>query len=126
MAKTWKLDTETKGTGANVVPLDAPAKPRKKSDAEPLFAPQRRPPRAEAAPAPAPRPRRRFRVVDVMNGRALLEDGDTRAAVDTLAGLRSVVDARVYVWSEQARTWRLLTGEERRALWDLRGRPTSR
>lgn len=131
MAKSWRLDTETKGTGANVVPVDAGAKPRKKSDDEPLFAPQRRPQRAKAPPPPpsAARPPRRFKVVDVLNGRALLEDGDTRAAVETLGGLRSPVDARVFLFSDQAQTWRLLTAEERRALWDLRGRvavrPTS-
>lgn len=125
MAKSWRLDTETKGTGANAVPVDASAKPRKKSDDEPLFAPQRRPQQAKAPPPPPPsaaRSPRRFKVVDVLNGRALLEDGDTRAAVETLGGLRSPVDARVFLFSEQAQTWRLLTGEERRALWDLRGR----
>jgi hypothetical protein len=43
--KTWVLDTSTKGTGANVVPLEKVLKPD-----EP--APQRR------RPAPAPEPRR--------------------------------------------------------------------
>jgi hypothetical protein len=43
--KTWVLDTETKGTGANVVPLE-------KTEAKP--APKRR--RAEPAPAKRPVP----------------------------------------------------------------------
>lgn len=57
MAKTWVLDTETKGTGANVVPLEKvlrrpedaperPAKPRKRTQRE----------RAES-PTPPRRPR---------------------------------------------------------------------
>jgi hypothetical protein len=45
MAKTWVLDTETKGTGANVVPLE---KVLKQPEGE---APRRR-------PAPAPKPQR--------------------------------------------------------------------
>ena len=61
MAKTWVLDTETKGTGANVVPLeqvlrrpepsDPPAK-RRKSPA-PTKSAERRPPKP-----PAPEPER--------------------------------------------------------------------
>jgi hypothetical protein len=42
MGKTWVLDTDTKGTGANMVPLE---KVQKKADA---------PPRGRARPAPAP------------------------------------------------------------------------
>jgi hypothetical protein len=57
-AKTWVLDTETKGTGANMVPLEkvlekpepAPA-PRRAAPA----AESRRPPRRHA-PRPAPGP----------------------------------------------------------------------
>jgi hypothetical protein len=45
MGKTWVLDTETKGTGANMVPLD---KAQQKADE-----PARRPARmADAAPRP--------------------------------------------------------------------------
>jgi hypothetical protein len=44
MGKTWVLDTETKGTGANMVPLD---KVQKKAEAEPRLA--RRPATAEPA-----------------------------------------------------------------------------
>ena len=52
MAKTWVLDTETKGTGANVVPLE-------KVQRRPEEAPQRRAPRPKrSAPSEAPRPHR--------------------------------------------------------------------
>jgi hypothetical protein len=52
MAKTWVLDTETKGTGANVVPLE-------KVQRRPEDAPARRAPRpkAPAGEATSRRPR---------------------------------------------------------------------
>jgi hypothetical protein len=53
MRKTWVLDTETKGTGANVVPLE---KVQEKADARPWRAPRpaksAQPRRAAAAPKP--------------------------------------------------------------------------
>ena len=60
MAKVWVLDTETKGTGANVVPLEKVVRPPEQREAPPT-PPKRRerrprpPAAAEAAPA---RPRR--------------------------------------------------------------------
>jgi hypothetical protein len=53
--KTWVLDTETKGTGANVVPLE---KVLEKPD--PDRTPRRRTPaaRRDGAASPAPKPRR--------------------------------------------------------------------
>jgi hypothetical protein len=48
MGKTWVLDTETKGTGANMVPLE---KVQQKAGAEP-----RRARRRAATPAPGRRP----------------------------------------------------------------------
>ena len=54
--KTWVLDTETKGTGANVVPLE---KVQQKPD--PDRTPRRRPApaRHDGAASPAPKPARR-------------------------------------------------------------------
>ena len=61
MGKTWVLDTETKGTGANMVPLE---KVQKKADEEPARGssrakrpPRRRPPEADQAAARARRPK---------------------------------------------------------------------
>ena len=54
MRKVWVLDTETKGTGANVVPLD---KVQKKPEAEPVVPPPptRKPrPRPGTPPSPPP------------------------------------------------------------------------
>ncbi len=53
MAKTWVLDTETKGTGASVRPLEnAPDKPAERPRRRPAGEAPARPPRS---PKPAPR-----------------------------------------------------------------------
>jgi hypothetical protein len=52
MAKTWVLDTETKGTGANVVPLE-----RVQRRPEPPDAPPKRPKRPAPTGRRTPRPR---------------------------------------------------------------------
>ncbi len=118
MAKTWVLDTETKGTGAHIAPLDAGAKPKPEPELE-LVTLERAPRTPEAAAAPAPLS---FKVIDVLGARVLGEDIDARAAVDLLAGMRSVLDARIYVWSESRARWRLLTLAEHRSLWRFRER----
>jgi hypothetical protein len=116
MAKTWILDTETKGTGAHIAPLNP-----KRGGAEPELAvvTLERPPRPVRSPEP-PAPRA-FKVVDVMSSQVLGEGVDTREALQLLADLRTVVDARIYVWVQSSRRWRLLTLGEQKALWELRG-----
>jgi hypothetical protein len=116
VAKTWILDTETKGTGAHIAPLK-PDRPR----AEPDLAVVKleRPPRPAATPAP-PAPRA-YRIVDVMGARVLAENVDMRRTLELLAGMRSAIDARIYVWMPSAERWRLLTLDEHRALWEMRG-----
>ena len=119
MGRIWVLDTETKGTGAEMIPLekalrkDAPAK-------RSFLGPARPEPRPEAPPAPPPP--RRFRVADVMSGRLLVEDGSARETVDRLKDVRSVVDVNVSVFEPEDESWRLLTLREQRALWALRDR----
>jgi hypothetical protein len=117
MAKTWVLDTETKGTGAQMVPLE---KTLSDSAAKGPVVVSPRPHRepVEAEPRQPPR----FKVVDAMTRQVLADGESTRATVELLEGLRSVVDVSVFVWDEQAQRWRLLTFGERKALWDLRGR----
>jgi len=90
MAKTWVLDTETKGTGAHVVPLSS----RERSGEEELAIVQlERPPRPPREPAPVPHTR--FRVVDVLGASVVGEELDVRDAVAALAKMRSALDARV-------------------------------
>ena len=117
--KVWVLDTETKGTGANVVPLDSTLR-RADAPAEPLYVPPKRAPRP--AEPPTPRPPRAYRLVDVTSGEVLADGVDTRAAIRVLEGLGSVVDVRIYVWDDATEHWVLLTLGEHKALWAYRGK----
>jgi hypothetical protein len=120
MGKVWVLDTETKGTGANMVPLE---KILRKTSSAPFEHLRVRPrPRKRPAPPPEPRAPRRFKVVDVMTRQAVVEDASARETVDVLRGVRSTVDVNVYVWEPKRDDWRLLTLAEQRALWDARDR----
>jgi hypothetical protein len=117
MGRIWILDTETKGTGAEMVPLDTVLK-KPRRDEPRLAAPKRKAP--EATPA-APRQPRRFRVVDVATRAVLADDVGARAALRALHDVRSVVDVHVYVWEADDDRWRLLTLAEQRLLWERRG-----
>lgn len=116
MAKTWVLHTETKGTGAQVVPLEKTAK--KAASVEPEFVRHRPTPPAEPQAPPARAPHS-FKVVDVLTRQVLAEHADTRTALGVLRDVRSLVDVNVYVWQEDRERWRLLTLAEQRALLDL-------
>jgi hypothetical protein len=98
-----------------MVPLDRVT--RRPSDAEPVHVP-RKPKPPEPLP-PEPKAVRRFRVVDVMTGQRLLDDGNGRDAAAALRDVRSVVDVNVYVWQDERKRWRLLTLPEQRAMWEL-------
>jgi hypothetical protein len=115
----WVLDTETKGTGANMVPLERVLRKPGASDAVPGFG-FRKLPRREAE-EPEPREPYRFKVVDVMTRQTLAEDADAREAVRALENVRSIVDVSMFVWESEAERWRLLTYDEGRLLWDRRG-----
>jgi hypothetical protein len=117
MARTWVLDTETKGTGAEMVPLE---KVLRAPDAAPRSLPAR--PRPRPAPAPQPRAAPRFRVIDVLTGEVAVERASTRETVALLERRRSVVDVTLDVWDPEESTWRRLTHAERKVLWGLRGR----
>ena len=118
----WVLDTETKGTGANMVPLERVL--RRGSERVPGFVlPERRPPTEEPAP---PRQPHRFRIVDLMTRQVLADDVDARHAVEALKGIRSIVDVTIYVWDETAERWTRLPFGEAKALWDVRDRGGAR
>jgi hypothetical protein len=114
--KVWVLDTETKGTGAQMVPLDG----RRAVEGRGVVVVQEPKPKPEAPPEP--RLPRRFKVVAVMSRRVLAEGADARTTVDLLEGIRSIVDVSIYVWEEKAGKWQGLTQREAHMLWDLRGR----
>jgi hypothetical protein len=116
MRKVWVLDTETKGTGAEVRPLK---KARSVPEPEPEFWRRYVLERVES-PEPDSEPitdePRRFRIVDTRSRELLADDVDARQAVEALDEVRSVVDVSVYV-SRPEGDWRLLTLGEQKALW---------
>jgi hypothetical protein len=116
LTKTWVLDTETKGTGANMVPLEKRTK-REQRDA--LYVPRKQSP--PPAKPTAPKPARKFKVIDVVSRQVLTEGTDTRRTVDVLESVRSIVDIQVYVWQPVREKWRMLGLDEVRLLWDRRG-----
>ncbi|HEX9481660.1 MAG TPA: hypothetical protein VF927_06130 [Solirubrobacteraceae bacterium] len=119
MGKTWVLETETKGTGARVVPYEETVGGRR-AERELELVELGGPPRTPAAPAPlAPTS---FKVIDVLSSTVLAEDVGVRETIEALEGARSMLDVLVFRWAPDSGRWRLLTLEERRALWDFRGR----
>ena len=116
MAKTWILKTATKGTGAEMVPLESVL--RKGSDTVPDFVlPELREPARE----PQPRQPHLFKVVDVMTREVLAEDADARTTIEVLEDVPSIVDVTIHVWDAKAERWRMLTFGETKALWEYRG-----
>jgi hypothetical protein len=119
MAKIWVLDTETKGTGAQMVPLEKVLKKKRTKGSAPVVVPRRA---TESRPAPAPQPRQphRFKVVDLVSREVLAEGANARVTVDLLRQVRSVVDVNIFVWEPKLDRWRLLTLGEQKALWRFR------
>jgi hypothetical protein len=120
--RTWVLDTETKGTGAEMVPLEKVQR-RSRAREERVSATnrgRRQPARPSPKPEPPQEPKpRRFKVVDVLSREVIAEDASAHTVVDLLEGTRSVVDLRVYV-HEDANDWRPLTLAEQRAMRGIR------
>jgi hypothetical protein len=115
MAKVWVLDTETKGTGAEMVPLE---KVQRKPEAKPRRV--RRKPKPRTPKPPPPREAPRFKLVDAMTRQVLAEDVDTEGAVALLEGTRSVVDVGIY--AREGMRWEKLSYADKKKLWALRGR----
>jgi hypothetical protein len=111
----WVLHTETKGTGAQMVPLETVEK--RPIRVEPVYVP-RKPAKPVEPASPQPRAPRRFRIVDVMTQEELADHVLAREALDVLRDARSIVDVTVYVWQDERQRWRPLTFAERRVMWD--------
>ena len=103
MAKVWVLDTETKGTGANVVPLEKVVRPPEQREAPPTPPKRRdrpapeRPAAAEAAPA---RPRRP-KLAEPERSATPLPPGHVRKKATGEIGKVLAVDARTGTASVQ-------------------------
>jgi len=123
MAKRWVLDTETKGTGAEMVPLDKAHSGAAGDRRGPIVVREPAPPRERE---PEERKPPKFKIVDVMSRQVLAEDVGTRKAVEVLAEQRSVVDVNIYRWDERKQAWEQLSQGDRRKLWALRSRLSAR
>jgi hypothetical protein len=119
----WVLDTETKGTGAEMVPLEkverdrSPQAPRVRTS---VLRPDRPRTGPEADPAPAEQAPRRFTVESVMTGLVLADDVGAREAVEALRSAESVIDVRIDVFDAAEQGWRPLTLAEKKMLWAFR------
>jgi hypothetical protein len=115
MAKTWVLKTETKGTGATMVPLESTT--NQASTPAPLHVPPKPKPQPREPEPPEPRAPRRFRVVDVMTRETLVDDAPAAVAIEALKNVRSTVDVTISVWDDGRERWRPLTLSEQRAMF---------
>jgi hypothetical protein len=124
VGKVWVLDTDTKGTGAQMLPLE-----------KTLKRPADEPARRRARPVPRPRPKeepaeptppRRFRVIDARSRELLADDANAPETLELLRRVEQPVDVNVYVWEHKAETWRLLTIREKSLLWEFRQRRPAR
>ncbi len=109
------MDTETKGTGAQMVPLDQVERkdePRR----EKMWVPPKK--RERAPEPPPPRAPRRFRVVEVVTRRVLAEDVLAREMLHVLGGVAHMQDVTVYVREDDR--WRLLSLAEQEQVWKRR------
>jgi hypothetical protein len=121
MGKVWVLDTETKGTGAEMVPLEKAHDGASRAGQSPIVVRERKP----RPPKPVePAGPRRFKVVDVMTERVLTEDAPLDATVELLEDVRSIVDVSIAVWERKAGRWQELSLREKQMLWGFRGRKT--
>jgi hypothetical protein len=124
VAKVWVLDTETKGTGAQMVPLEKvlrkPASEPEGRRARPVPKPR---PKQEA---PEPVPPRRFRVIDALSRQVLADEANAPETLEVLRGVSQPVDVSIYVWEHKPQKWRLLTNRERKLLWEFRDRRLKR
>jgi hypothetical protein len=117
VGKVWVLDTQTKGTGATMVPLERILR-KPGSETVPGFDLPKLKPRPPAPPEP-PQPRL-FKVIDVMTREIVGENLDARGVVSLLADFRSSVDVEMFVWEPKAERWRMLTLGESQTLWQHR------
>ena len=121
----WVLDTETKGTGAEMVPLEKlQARRRSAPEAPPLsvLGPAADPElEIESGPDEARGPRR-FKLVNVITRQLLGEGVGAREAIELLRGVRSIVDVHLYVWEPDDDRWRPLSFAEKKAFWAFRDR----
>jgi hypothetical protein len=124
--QVWVLDTETKGTGAEMVPLERLVRQRrlqnrrgpvsaarKRSDSEPVA-------EAGEAPTAASQGPRRFKLVNVIKHELVAEHVGAREILDLIEDVPSIADVHIYVWEPDHERWRPLSLDEQRVFWSFR------
>jgi hypothetical protein len=127
MTRIWVLDTDTKGTGAEMVPLDRALKDKaRKREGERGPRVRRRPASPQKPPGEAgaaePRGPRSFKLVNAITREVLGEGIGARETVNLLDEMRSVADVHIYVRECASDEWRALTLREQKTMWEFRGR----
>ena len=124
----WVLDTETKGTGAEMIPLEKAQRRKSSQSPRERIRVIRRPSRSQDEPvvdeldsrsSEQVRPRR-FKLVNVLKRQVVAEDVGAREIVEALEGVPSIADVHIYVRQDAEEPWRPLTFAERRAFWGYR------
>jgi hypothetical protein len=124
----WVLDTETKGTGAEMIPLEKAQRRKSSQSPRERIRVIRRPARSQATPGTGEldtrtseqvRPRR-FKLVNVLKRQVVAEDVGAREIVEALEGVPSIADVHIYVRHDAEERWRPLTFAERQAFWRYR------
>jgi hypothetical protein len=127
MGRTWVLDTDTKGTGAEMVPLERALRDKtRKRDGERRTRARRKPASEPEQPDrhedTGPRGPLTFKVVNAISRAVLGEGIGARETVDLLDEVRSVADVHIYVRESETDDWRALTLREQMTMWEFRGR----
>jgi hypothetical protein len=129
MGRIWVLDTETKGTGAEMVPLERALEAKRSAPKGDRIEVIRRRPRSQPSETADPEPKesaatqsRQYKVVNAITGQTLAEDAGIHQTLTLLDGMRSIADARVSVRYADAADWQPLTLREQQALWAFRDR----
>jgi hypothetical protein len=121
----WVLDTETKGTGAEMVPLEKLQARRRAAPGGPplsVLGPAADLGLEIESGADEVRGPRRFKLVNVITRQLLGEGVGAREAVELLRGVRNIVDVHIYVWEPDDDRWRPLSFAEKKAFWAFRDR----
>ena len=125
--QVWVLDTETKGTGAEMMPLEKAQRQKRSGPPRERVSVIRRDrdrgvrdSAPVGAPADPPEGPRRFKLVDVSSREPLAEDVEAREAVKLLEDVGRIGDVHVYVRVAPGERWRPLTLAEKKALWRFR------
>jgi hypothetical protein len=124
----WVLDTETKGTGAEMIPLEKAQRRKSSQSPRERIRVLRRPSQSKDEPgidelddscrSEEVRPRR-FKLVNVLRRQVVAEDVGAREIVQALEGVPSIADVHIYVKQDAEEPWRLLTFAEKRAFFQV-------